>query len=418
MTLPLVPGVTRVRGWRASAGGLLCVLFLAGCFGIARAQTPAPAVPPGPAPGADPYTVTVKVDATAENVVKARQQARLDGQRRALQEVANNLAGGSSAGKLPKLSDNQITDMVISFEVANERMTAVRYTADYTYHFRPADVRRVLRIAGIEANPPNPSAEPSAEPPAAGPETPPGAAPPLTTAKPVLLLALYQTGSRFALWEDPNPWRDVWSAYQAAPGGVQLTMPLGDVGDVAAIDADKARAGDPAAINRIATKYGVDDVLVALAAVRGSANSPSGLDITVKRYHGGTFVDAHSLSLTANPGETTEAFFLRAVQATGTAIAGNWQGIAPQAEQQQGNLTAVVDINGLDDWLKLRGQLTALPAIRKVELRALSRQQATIEIVYAGDVDQLTASLAGIGLNLVRGDPVWHLARAAAAGPQ
>ncbi|MGH7092131.1 MAG: DUF2066 domain-containing protein, partial [Stellaceae bacterium] len=309
--------------------------------------------------------------------------------------------------KLPKLSDNQITDMVISFEVANERMTAVRYTADYTYHFRPADVQRVLNIAGPETGP------------AAGLEAPPSTAPPLGSGRPVLLLALYQFGSRAVLWDDPNPWRDVWSQYQPRPGGIELAMPLGDVGDVAAIDSDKARAGDPDALGRIGRKYGTDDVLVALAVAHGPANGPTGLDISVKRYHAAQFVDAHSLSLTANPGESDEAFFLRAVQATGAAIDSNWrgiEGIAPQSAQQA-SIIVVVQISGLDDWLKLHDLIAGLPAVRGVKLRALSRQEATIEIAYTGDVGQLTAGFAGAGLNLVRGDPVWHLSRAAAANP-
>ena len=45
---------------------------------------------------------------------------------------------------------------------------------------------------------------------------------------------------------------------------------------------------------------------------------------------------------------------------------------------------------------------------------ALSRQEATIEIEYLGNIDQLKASLAGLSLELVQGDPVWRLARSTA----
>ena len=56
-------------------------------------------------------------------------------------------------------------------------------------------------------------------------------------------------------------------------------------------------------------------------------------------------------------------------------------------------------------------RLATVPAIRKVALVALSRQEATIEIGYGGNIDQLKASLAEISLDLVRGDPLWRLAR-------
>jgi len=384
MTLPLVPAVAAVR--RPLAGALLAVLLLLVCTG-APAQTPAPA-------GDDPYTTTVTFDATADNVVHARDKARLDGQRKALAQIADNLAGGPGKGKLPNLTDSQITDMVVSFEVANERMTTVRYTADYTYHFRPADVQKVLAKAGVAAP--------------AAPGVP--GAPVAGGGKPALVLPVYQVGAQIVLWDDPNPWRDAWTARS---GGDHLILPLGDVTDLAAIDADKARAGDSDALAAIGKKYGTDDVLVALAALRGPAGTPAGLDIAVKRYRAGQPVDTHGLSLDANPGEKTADFFRRAAQATANAIESNWQGIAAQPVQQ-GSLTVAVTITGLDDWLKIRDRISGLPAIRNIELRSLSRQEATIELGYIGDTDQLTAALKGLNFDLAQGDPVWHLSRSGA----
>jgi hypothetical protein len=68
-------------------------------------------------------------------------------------------------------------------------------------------------------------------------------------------------------------------------------------------------------------------------------------------------------------------------------------------------LTAVLPITGLEDWVRVRERLAALPTIRKVGLVALSLQEATIEIEYLGSIDQLKASLAEAKLDLVRGDP-------------
>jgi hypothetical protein len=259
-------------------------------------------------------------------------------------------------------------------------MTTVRYTADYTYHFRPADVQKVLAKAGVAA------------PVAAG------------GGKPALVLPIYQIGTQIVLWEDPNPWRDAWTARSSD----HLILPLGDVTDLSAIDAEKARDGDSDALTAIGKKYGTDDVFVAFAALRGPAGNPAGLDIAVKRYRAGQLVDTHGQSIDANPGEKASDFFRRAAQATASAIDSNWQGIAAQPTQQ-GTLTVAVAITGLDDWIKIRDRISALPAIRKIELRSLSRQEATIDVDYIGDTDQLTAALKGLGFDLVKGDPVWHL---------
>src|SRR5262249_49669031 len=106
----------------------------------------------------DAYTVTVKVDATAANAVEARRVARLDGQRQALAKTVAQLAGSPDI-KLPTLSDRTITNMVDNFEVANEHMSAVRYLADYTFHFRPARVRRLMQEAGIAIGDSSPVAD-------------------------------------------------------------------------------------------------------------------------------------------------------------------------------------------------------------------------------------------------------------------
>ncbi len=177
MSSPLMRAVADGRsGCRALAAALALLVL-----GVAAL--------PGRAAEDDQYSVTVKVDATNEVVGKAREAARLDGQRRALQALADRLSGGAAAAKLPKLDDKAITDMIASFEVANERMSAVRYVADYTFHFRPAELDRVLQKAGIGA---------------AGEA---GAA----SGKPLVVLPVYQSGAAAVLWDDPNPWRDAWA---------------------------------------------------------------------------------------------------------------------------------------------------------------------------------------------------------------
>ena len=107
---------------------------------------------PSVAQEADRFSAAVKVDAGADTAVKAREAARVEGQRRALATIAERLSGGGAPVKPPPLGDKAITDLVASFEVANERMSAVRYIADYTFHFRPAETARVLGLPAAAAS--------------------------------------------------------------------------------------------------------------------------------------------------------------------------------------------------------------------------------------------------------------------------
>jgi hypothetical protein len=346
---------------------------------------------------ADPYTTMVKVDATADSPAAAREAARINGQRRALAEITDRLSGGSGAAKLTKLDDKAITDLVQSFEVSNEKMSAVRYLADYTFHFRPQQVQRVFRNAGITL---------SAE---QGKETTSDAA--KAAGKPVLLLPVYQRGTEAVLWEEPNPWRDAWAQSPAPSGPVPLAVPLGDIGDVGAIDAAKARAGDAEALAAVARRNDTEDAIVALATPRGPPDRPAGIDIVLRRYRAGRLVDTHPQALAAHPGEAEADFLRRTVAAVAADIESGWKKEPPPRYDQQGSLTAVLPISGLEDWVKVRDRLSGAPTIRKVALVALSRQEATIEIDYLGSIDQLKQTLAGLSLDLVKGDPTWRLAR-------
>jgi len=343
----------------------------------------------------DAYTATVTVDATSDNVAKARDIARINGARQALQMVVSKLAGGPDKVKPLKLSDNQVTDLVASFEVANEKMSAVRYTADYTYHFRPADVTRAMQSAGMTVNDTGASAgsSPNAD----------------TSGKPVVVLPVYQTGDTALLWDDPNPWREAWSQRTGGTGGTTLIVPLGDVSDLAAIDADKARTGDSTALAAIAKKEGAGDVLVMIAVPR-TGDQP-GFDVTVRRYRAGRFVDAHFDSVDAKPNESDTDLCRRAADVIAADLDSGWKNAKGGSADQQGSLIATAPITGLDDWLRLRDRLAAVPTVRKIDVKALSRQEATIEIQYLGTLDQLKANLSAAKLDLQGGDPTWRLAR-------
>jgi uncharacterized protein DUF2066 len=378
MTLPpRLAQARRQRGWWFTGAAFFVVLAL-GVTGV-----------PGRAEESDALSATVAVDATADTVAKARELARTDGQRRALAAIAERLAGSGTPAKPPTLDDKAITDLVLSFEVANERMSAVRYAADYTFYFRPEETRRVLQKTGVAAA-----------------EQPP---------KPAILIPVYQSAGQSRLWEDPNPWRQAWEEQPPPePGGtgaLHLVMPLGDAGDIAAIDADKARAGDAEALAAIARRNGGGEAIVVIAAIRGPADRPAGLDATVRRYRAGRPVDSHVEPLVANPGESESDLMRRAVAAIVSDIGSGWKNEPVAHYDQEGSLTAVLPITGLDDWVRARERLATVAAIRKIALVTLSRQEATIEIGYVGRIDQLTASLAEINLDLVRGDPLWRLAR-------
>ncbi len=119
----------------------------------AQAQSVADNLPPvviqgetsSPAPAANPYTVTdVKIDVTADSAAHARDQALTQAQRKAYEQLCARL---EADGDAKKLSDDDIASLVQSFEVQNERLSAVRYIGIYTIHFNPSAVQRAISVS-------------------------------------------------------------------------------------------------------------------------------------------------------------------------------------------------------------------------------------------------------------------------------
>jgi Uncharacterized protein conserved in bacteria (DUF2066) len=399
MSSPPKPGVARKRIRRCASGAGLLLLAVLLQAATARADDQP-----------DPYTVTVKVDATADNAVDARRMARLDGQRRALTKVVEQLAGSTDV-KLPPLDDNAITNMVDNFEVADEHMSAVRYLADYTFHFHPTQVRRLMQQAGIAmAGTTAADNAPSGSVPTGNA---PGNAIEGTTA---VVLPLFEDGPSPVLWDDPNPWRDAWAQRQAGSGPVRLTVPLGGIDDLAAIDAPQALAGQSDALTAIAARYGGGGVLVALATAQRQDGKLAGLAVTIKHYRHGELAGSQSETFSINPGESEGDFMTRAVTGTAAAIESGANEVAA-ANGPPASLTAIVPITGLGEWVEVRERLAAVPTVRKVDLLSLSRQEARIEITYSGTSDQLRSSLADANLALSGGGPTWQVRPADAANP-
>ncbi len=369
-----------LRRWPAQRGAMLLLGALCALSAPAAAQS-----------RFDVFTIApVRVDVTAASASAARDQALIEGERRALQMLIERLTLAAGRSRLPQPNSAQLSDLVQGFEVANERRSGVRYIADYTFHFRPDSVRQLLGQAGI-----------------AFAETP---------SKPLVVLAVLLDGDRAALWDDPNPWRDAWARAKLPPGLVPLVIPLGEIADVAAIDTDAALHGDDARLRSLSQRYDGDDVLVTAATVSQSATRS--LDVVTSRYTPGSPASRQtwSNSATANPTESDTAMMTRALADTMARVEEAWKVANILDLRQSGTLTVRVAAGSLRDWVVVRDRLTGIPAVRSSQLMSIDRGGARVEIRYVGDPAQLRLALAQRDLELSGNDPDWVLRQRGSGG--
>jgi hypothetical protein len=328
----------------------------------------------------------VAVDETAATAAEARQEALAVGQRRAFRRLMDRLVPEDQQPLIPAVDATALQYYVLDFSVNNERSSAVRYLADLTFRFSPNEIRNLLRQNGVAFSE--------------------------TRGKPVVVLPVYSdTVTEPALWLEANPWRDVWAQRPGDDGLVPMTVPLGDVGDIATIDAPGALSGDAEALRTIAANYGAEDVLVTAATLSGNPEDSSAvLEVVTRRYQGGNPTITQRDKLVQVTGEPFDGFLMRAAERVDSAVQEYWKQQYLLQFGNQRSILVFVPLGGLDDWLTVRRRLKDVAAIQQTSLSALSRREAQLEISFVGDEQRLTRALAQRDLSLaLRVDSNWEL---------
>jgi hypothetical protein len=326
------------------------------------------------------FTVTgVPVDARGGTTTDARTKGLQEGQIKALERLLRRLVPNAYQAALPDLSTRDAIDLVRDFSVSNERTASGRYLADLIVRFRPESIRSTLRLASV----------PFAE----------------TVSKPVAVVPVYQESvvSEPVIWSDSNPWMDAWIRLPQAMGLVPRQLPFGDLEDLSTLRIEDAQARDQVRLQTWAGRYGADDVVVATASLLGSLGSES---VSVTLYSTRTGAERR-LDVPAAGGQTWSELFIAAAEQAWAVVEDEWKKENMLQFDSSGQITALVPLNSLEDWLTVRSRLEQVPLIDRHELQAIARDRAQVTIYYLGDEDQLKLAMAQSDLGFVWQGEAW-----------
>ncbi|AMW34921.1 hypothetical protein AY555_06710 [Haematospirillum jordaniae] len=330
------------------------------------------------------YTVSdVAVDASAPNAVRAREEALANGQRDAFRILVTRL--GAPADRIPVPDPAAMNELVLGVAILEEKTSNVRYIGKAAFTFFPDGVRDLLRKAGFTAV-----------------DVP---------ARPLVVLPVWtpSPGAPSRLWDDPNPWKTAWDNRPKA-GLVPLDVPLGDLEDVTAIDAARASAMDPMAIDTITQRYQAEDALIAHAEAL-SLDRSSGLptEIRIRATRGqdrdATFHD----TVPVLGGLSLEAALNEAVTRTVAWLERGWHdeySTIASGETQTLNLRVHISA-GLENWLAVRKALDKNRNIKSWALDTLTRTEALVSATIYGDAERLSSSLSADGLQMILEGEQW-----------
>ena len=316
----------------------------------------------------------IAVDATADDAAAARDAAIAQGHKDALQVLLRRLVPRSQLSAVPPADDSEIANLVQEFSVSNERTSGVRYLAELTVRFNPESIRQYLRGSDVAF----------AE----------------TQSEPLLVLAVLGAQGNARLWREPNPWRHSWSARNLTSELVPIISPLGDLDDVATVDAEQALEADPGPLEAVAARYGAEEVLVSQMLLRGDpAAGGARADITATRY---TAYASRTFRLTYSQqqGESGDAFLARARDGVVGEVQDAWKEANLLRYGEENWLMATVPVRSISDWMEVKRRLDSAPLVVQSNLAHMTRNAIEVQIVFMGGEDQLARTLANSDLIL------------------
>lgn len=385
----------------------------------------------------DLYEITdIAVDETAGNEVEAKQIGVVNAKRAAFARLLERLtlppslssvepaipaeAGVEAAPTVPPETDpaanpsaapvglppipedDRLEFMIRDVSFVEEKFGGGRYLANLTVRFQAAAVNQYLQRSGTAyLGSPSPLA---------------------------VILPVYRDANGDQLWSETNPWLDAWWRLDGKGTVVPYTVPLGDLTDIGAVDAQRAVAVDAPSINAIAAQYGAGAVMMPIA----SLTPDGGVQIALSTFGAGWPRDpavllfsqadltVKAIELLAKEEDPTldpnalDSQLYAAAALTLSALESRWKAEnILRFDQEAASIVAAVDLANLQDWLAVKAALDRTAPIKAWRLSELSVAKAIVEIDYIGDESRLNRELARVALALVPGEEgqAWTLVR-------
>jgi hypothetical protein len=361
-------------GFSASKGLILGLCLALGLIAAAQAAEDTP------------YTVSkLAVDVTAKNAVAAKAKAMAEAQKHGIDTVLRRVVPFSFSAKLPDLQPQQVETLVNGMAIRKEQYSTTRYIATLDVIFNEQGVKELLASLGI----------PVSE----------------ERAPMISILPLVIDGNKVKSVNEP--WRQAWLdldlSHGLTPANVLQPRPELEAGMVRAV-----LAGDASAFAAVQRDYGSAPLIIAvgqpidggrfvtrLAGVDGVGRINYGRSDKVGKKAPKAAQDAASFAYAVleNRWKAT-----RTAPDPIAAPANYQEGMPqPQAAPQQGEpgrlVTAVVVFAGLKEWQQIRGRLTQVPGLQRLEVNSLSARTASITFDYGGSLGHLQQVLGQNGFS-------------------
>ena len=332
----------------------------------------------------------VDVDVTAADTATAREEAMIKGQSEGLSDLLGKFTTGEQSQQiLFNMDPKKIASLVRGTEVLNEKMSTNRYRAHLKISF---DANEISKLIG------NGSSNGQSLKPA-----------PIGS---FLIIPSYEEDGVVLLWDEGNPWRNVWKSTGLEATAGDIVVPYGDKADTSVVDIKSLSSSTFTSLLPMAVRYGTTDIVFLHAKFIQSADTT--LEV-VRRRINRTQNEVNVLTYRADPQENRDALMARATHDIVDSLEHKkneeTESIKAVFEGDHNSVMMLASISTLSSWTQLRAKLQTLPMIDKLEPLAISPQQVDLLVRYRGPADSLANAITAQNIRLVRNANYWIISR-------
>ncbi len=323
----------------------------------------------------DPFFVAgVKIDATAKSAPDAQGKAQNEGFRLAYKALLDRLVPRDRHVGLPQPSDEQLSGMIQSFQVGDEKRSSTRYLATLTVQFKPDQARYWFRNAGVSISE--------------------------TVGERTLLVPVWTpAGEEPQLWGGLNPWRQAFENREENPGdNIPFFLADGDLPDLQGLTARQALSHDEVAVTELAARYDADRYAIVAIRMTGTetiiaywVKDPFG----ARRWND-RFPRENGADQTQELAHLADAVLI--------ALNEDWKKRTLISAGTNASMAVTVPIASLKGWRDIKVRLEATAGVRDIIVREMTLDEVLIHLSYQGELSQLQVGLKAQSLQLAADD--------------
>lgn len=303
------------------------------------------------------YITGVKVDRYAQNATEARKKAINNGKELAFYQVVKKITATEMHHYLPELVSNDIEPMIDSYNLEDEKISPDRYRAVLSVQFKPDYIKSWLENNKI---------------------------PYFENIRPKsLLIPIFTSGVSNKLWDHDNIWYESWREVVASKNIDNLILPVGDLEDIAALNADMALIGEYKDFELLNKKYGTKEVIIVHAV-----NNTEQIDIAVKMI-GSQSVLRKAAKFPLINAQDKQSATKEIIQDMVFRLDNYWKQRGKQRQQSKWKFTVKIPVSSLQDWLNIESRIKQLKFLHDVKVVSLSSGAVKVKMSYYGDMEQL-----------------------------